>query len=235
MCLTPRSNLFLMTILLSLAAPAVACEKDAKASNPAENTATKAAPADEAEEGFVPLFDGKTLEGWQGATKSYMAVDGVLVCKKGGVLYTKKQFADFIYRFEFKLEPGGNNGVALRWPGKGNAAYTGMECQILDDDAPRYKNLHNWQRHGSLYGLVPSKTGHLKPTGQWNSEEIVCNGTKVKVTLNGAVILDTDLTTLTDKALDGHDHPGRLNKKGYLGFLGHGHRMEFRNIRIKEL
>jgi len=189
------------------------------------------------EEGFVSLFDGRSLDGWQGAMKGYAAKDGVLVCKKrgGGNLFTKKEYGDFIFRFEFKLEPGCNNGVALRSPLAGNPAYEAMECQILDDSAPRYQTLQKRQFHGSIYGGVPAKRGHLKPVGQWNEEEIVCQGSRVKVTLNGAVIVDADLATRGEKTPDGHPHPGLKRTKGHLGFLGHGHHVEFRNLRVKEL
>lgn len=188
---------------------------------------------EEVQQGFVRLFDGKTLDGWQGSVKGYTVDSGVMICKPGGSLYTKKEYADFVFRFEFKLPPGGNNGVGIRTPMGVNAAYGGMEIQILDDGHPRYKNLRPYQFHGSIYGVVPAKRGHLKPTGQWNSEEILCLGSHVKVNLNGVDIVDVDLSKI-DKTIDGRGHPGLHNKKGYIGFLGHGDPVEFRNIRIKE-
>lgn len=191
---------------------------------------------EEAAEGFQCLFDGKTLRGWQGAVKGYKAADGLLVCEKtgGGVLTTEKEYGDFIFRFDFKFEPGGNNGVGIRMPKAGNAAYVAMEIQILDDGHQKYKGwLKDYQRHGSIYGVVPAKTGFLKPAGEWNSEEILCKGRQVKITLNGHVIVDANLDQV--KPLDGQAHPGLKNTKGFIGFLGHGDRMDFRNIRIKEL
>jgi len=190
---------------------------------------------EEIKEGFVSLFDGKTLDGWQGATDGYVAEDGVLICKKGGNLMTAKEYADFIFRFEFKLQPGGNNGVGIRTPLGKNPAYYGMEIQILDDSTDRFGRLKPFQYHGSIYGVVPAKRGHQKPLGEWNSEEIMCHGSRVKVTLNGAVIVDADLNDIGEATMDGHAHPGLKRKKGYIGFLGHGSRVEFRNIRIKEL
>ncbi|MEA1951192.1 MAG: DUF1080 domain-containing protein [Planctomycetota bacterium] len=189
------------------------------------------------EEGFVSIFDGKTLNGWQGNLKGHAVEDGAIVCKKngGGQLYTKKEYANFVLRFEFKLQPGGNNGIALRAPIRGNAAYVGMESQVLDDTADVYKSLQPYQYHGSIYGIFPAKRGSLKPVGQWNREEIVCDGTKIKVTVNGKVIVEGDLDTVRTGTLDGKDHPGRFRKSGFVGFLGHGHRVEFRNLRIKEL
>ena len=189
----------------------------------------------EAADGFVSLFDGKTHEGWQGDTKGYPIEDGILICAPGGKLMTKNEYANFKFRFEFKLPPGGNNGVGIRAPFGGNSAYNGMEIQILDDGHKKYEGwLKDYQHHGSIYGVVPAKTGHLKPVGEWNSEEIMADGPHIKVTLNGHVIVDADLSKI-EKTMDGKEHPGLHNEKGCIGFLGHGDRVEFRNIRIKEL
>lgn len=199
--------------------------------------------AAEESNGFVPLFNGKNLDGWQGATDVYVVEDGKLICRKHGPgdqesthqnLFTKKEYADFILRFEFKLEPGANNGVAVRSPLDKHVATAGMEIQILDDTAERYKDLAPHQYHGSIYLLAPAKRGHLKPVGEWNSEEIAFQGRRAKITLNGTVIVDVDLDHLEyKKYLD--KNTGRTRDKGYIGFLGHGSRIEFRNILIKEL
>lgn len=189
---------------------------------------------DEAKQGFVSLFDGKSLDAWQGAVKGYSVEKGAMICKPGGNIYTKGQYADFIFRFEFKLPPGGNNGVGIRTPTKGDAAYVGMEIQILDDAHQRYKGIRPYQAHGSIYGVVPAKRGHLKPAGQWNTEEIMAKGGQIKITLNGVVIVDADISKI-DKTIDGRSHPGLHNQKGHIGFLGHGAPVEFRNVRIKRL
>ena len=190
------------------------------------------------EEGFYPLFDGKTLNGWQGGTDGYEVKDGVLMCKpKGsGNLYTDKEYANFVFRFEFKLTPGANNGVGIRAPKEGDAAFVGMEIQILDDGHPNYKGIKDYQAHGSVYGVIPAKRGFLKATGEWNSEEITVDGTHVKVVLNGETIVDGDIAEARDKgAMDGRPHPGLKRDKGFIAFCGHGAPLEFRNIRIKEL
>lgn len=175
--------------------------------------------ADEAADGFISLFDGKTLNGWQ-AVPGYAVEDGMLVCKKGGrQLFTERQFGDFVFRFEFRLEPGGNNGVNVR----------GQEIQILDDTAPKHRNLKPCQYHGSIYCCVPAKRGHSNPPGQWNQEEIYCKGSHWRVTLNGTVIVDADLAKVPGK-----EDLARQGK-GQLGFKGHGCRVEFRNLRIKPL
>jgi len=188
-------------------------------------------------EGFIPLFNGRDLTGWVGSTQGYVVEDGVLVClpEGGGLLRTEEQYSDFILRFEFRLTPNANNGVGLRFTA-GNPAYSGMEIQILDDSGDQYRNLQPYQYHGSIYGVVPSKRGHQKPVGEWNSEEIIANGRRITVILNGATIVDADLDqVLAQGPADHQDHPGLQNEKGYIGFLGHGSRVEFRNIRLKEL
>lgn len=190
------------------------------------------------EQGFVSLFNGKDLTGWVGATKGYAVENGVLVClpQGGGKLMTEKEYRDFRFRFEFKLPPGANNGVGIRAPLEGDAAYNGMEIQILDDTAERYRNLKPYQFHGSVYGVAPAKKGHLKPVGEWNAQEIIAKGRRVTVILNGVTIVDVDLDQVsTPRTLDGREHPGLKNEKGHIGFLGHGARIEFRNIRIQEL
>jgi hypothetical protein len=192
------------------------------------------------EAGFLPLFDGKTLNGWQllgGKGDGYGVKDGVLYCAKGGGgnLLSDREYADFIFRFEFKLEPGGNNGIALRAPlAAGSLAYLGMESQILDDTDPKYAKLKAAQYHGSIYLIAPARRGALRPVGQWNEEEIYCRGRHLRVTLNGKVIVDVNLNNVTDRETL-EKHPGMLRSKGHLGFLGHNDYVEFRNLRIKEL
>jgi len=199
----------------------------------AEEPAATGLSPEEAQQGFVSLFDGKTMEGWQGDTKGYVPEDGVMVCKPGGNVYTAKEYGDFIFRFEFKLTPNANNGVGIHTPMGCDAAYCGMEIQILDDSGSAYTGLHPYQYHGSIYGVVPVKRGHQKPVGEWNSEEIMCKGRQVKITLNGVVVVDANLDEVQPQ--DGRQHPGLKRTKGYIGFLGHGSHVEFRNIRIKEL
>lgn len=194
----------------------------------------------EKNEGFKVLFDGSSLHEWVGNKSAYIIEDGNLAVypKRGGNgnLYTKDQYADFVYRFEFKLTPGANNGVGLRAPLEGDAAYEGMEVQILDNDAEIYKNLQVYQYHGSVYGVIAAKRGYLKPVGEWNEEEIELIGNKIKVTLNGTVILEGDLAAASaNGTVDKRNHPGLKRTSGHIGFLGHGDTLFFRNIRIKDL
>jgi len=189
-------------------------------------------------EGFVPLFNGLDLSGWTGDVKGYAVEEGRLVCLEGGPgnLYTKEEFANFILRFEFKLSPGANNGLGIRAPLEGNAAYAGMELQILDNTADQYQNLKPYQYHGSVYGVVPAKRGSLKPVGQWNDQEVIALGRRIVVNLNGTTIVDADLDQASRSGtMDGGEHPGLARDRGHIGFLGHGSRVEFRNLRVKKL
>lgn len=190
--------------------------------------------------GFVKLFDGQTLNGWQlvgGHGAGYVVQNGVIVCPAdgGGNLMTDKPYSDFVFRFEFKLAKGGNNGVAIRAPLGTDAAYQGMEIQILDDRDEMYKDIKPWQAHGSVYGVVPAKRDVLKPVGEWNQEEISAIGRHIKVTVNGKVIVDTDLNQVTDPEILA-SHPGFLRDSGYVGFAGHGpSEVQFRNISIRDM
>ncbi len=195
--------------------------------------------AAETAEGFVPLFNGRDLEGWAGDVAGYVAVDGKLAVhheRKGGNLFTEKEYADFVLRFDFKLTPGANNGLGVRAPLEGDAAYAGMEIQILEDGSPLYWNLRPYQYHGSIYGVVPAKRGVLRPVGEWNSEEVTVRGRRVTVVVNGTAVVDADLDAATaGGTMDGRDHPGLARDRGHIGFLGHGSLVEFRNIRVREL
>ena len=191
------------------------------------------------EPAFTPLFNGKDLKGWMGATDQYCVENGLIVLPKGrgGKLLTEKEFDNFILKFEFRLTPGANNGLAIRAPLKGDAAYNAIELQILDNSSDRWPNLKPYQTHGSIYGVVPAKRGFLKPVGEWNNQEVRCDGTHIEVILNGHSILNADLDQVvaSGQTVDGQPHPGLKNKKGHLGFLGHGDRVAFRNIRIHPL
>ena len=191
------------------------------------------------ENGFHVLFNGTNLDQWEGNKVDYVVENGVLALhpenKGGGNLYTKKEYGDFEFRFEFKLTPGANNGVGIRTPVIGDAAYVGMEIQILDNDAEVYKDLHDYQYHGSVYGVIAAKRGFLKSTGEWNSEQIIAKGNRVKVILNGTTILDGDIREASENGTPDHkQHPGLKNKKGHIGFLWHESPLQFRNIRVKE-
>jgi hypothetical protein len=188
-------------------------------------------------EGFVSVFNGKDLTGWAGDVDNYETRDGSILCKpkKGGTLYTAEEYDDFVARVDFKLPPGGNNGLAIRYPGSGDSAYVGMcELQVLDAEYERTTKIDPRQVHGSAYGMAPAHRGYLRLTGQWNFEQVTVKGSTIKVELNGVTILDTDLSKITEYMANS-PHPGKDRTRGFFGFAGHNDPVEFRNISIKKL
>jgi hypothetical protein len=192
---------------------------------------------DDAAQGFQPIFNGRDLAGWTGAVENYEIRDDSIVCRpaKGGVLFTEEQYEDFVVRLEFKLPPGGNNGLAIRYPGNGRASYDGMtELQVIDNTAEKYAKLDPRQFHGSAYGMVPAHRGYLRPVGEWNYQEVTVRGSTITVELNGTIILDADLSQVTQYK-DDRPHPGKDNTRGHFGFAGHRDPVMFRNIAVKRL
>jgi hypothetical protein len=206
------------------------------------------------DDGFTPLFNGKDLTGWvygrrgeaaNRTGKGYQVENGVLFTtnEDGGNLYTEKEYADFVLRFDFKLTENANNGIGIRAPLEGDAAYAGIEIQVLDDSGSKYTSLRPAQYHGSIYQMVAAKRGFQKPVGEWNSQEITAKGLQITVKLNGTTIVDASLDDVKDEALLAKHRDlsrpegsrGIANTRGHIGLLGHGTRVEFRNIRIKEL
>src|SRR5205085_12550247 len=115
--------------------------------------------------------------------------------------HTGKEYADFVCRFDFKLTENANNGIGIRAPLEGDAAYVGIEIQVLDDGGSSYTSLQPYQYHGSIYGMVPPKRGFQKAVGEWNTEEITARGRRITVKLNGTVIVDADLDDVKDEEM----------------------------------
>lgn len=195
--------------------------------------------ASKGRDGFQSVFNGKDFSGWAGPVENYDIKDGTVICKpkKGGTIYTKDEYADFVARLEFKVPAGGNNGLAIRYPGNGDTAYVGMcELQVLDDNYEKATNskLDPRQVHGSAYGMAAAQRGYHRPVGEWNFQEVTVKGSKIKVELNGTVILDTDLSTVKD-FMANSPHPGKDRTSGHFGFAGHNDPVAFRNVSIKKL
>ncbi|OAV72377.1 hypothetical protein Barb7_03117 [Bacteroidales bacterium Barb7] len=192
---------------------------------------------EEQKAGFKLLFDGTNMYEWTGNTADYTMEDGTISLvpgrSSGGNLYTREEYGNFTFRFEFQLTPAANNGLGIRTPMEGDAAYVGMELQILDDGHPVYSDLEDYQYHGSVYGIIPAKRGLLKPVGEWNCQEVLADGDHIKITLNGEVITDGNIRDAVKNGTPDHkEHPGLFNTKGHIAFLGHGSPVKFRNIRI---
>jgi hypothetical protein len=190
------------------------------------------------EKQFESVFNGKDLSGWIGPVDDYEVKDGAIQCKpeRGGNLFTKDEFDNFVVRFEFRLPPGGNNGLALRAPvTQDQLAYAATEIQILDDAHPQYADLHDYQVHGSLYGMAPAARGYLRPVGEWNCEEVSLDGDQLKVCVNGFEVLNTNIAEVSKQPIDGKAHPGASRKSGHLALCGHNDPVAIRNIRVKRL
>ena len=216
----------------------------APGTNSPPNTLTQ-----EAAEGFTSLFDGKSLGGWQGATEHYLVEDGKLVSNFGdrafrgpgdGHLFTTREYDDFLLRFDFKIAPDANSGVLIRSPCEGWMPADGMEVQVCDHYSPIWRAITNSRPDfftGAIAGVAAPSLGYEKAPGQWNRMEIMCRGRRAKVTLNEAVVLDVDLDEAAKSTPDGKSYPGLKRAKGYIGLIGtlSQGRVEYRNIRIKEL
>jgi hypothetical protein len=189
------------------------------------------------ETGFVPLFDGESLAGWTPIGEkpgNWRVESGILVTKGDGKgwLSTNRSFRDFVLKLEYRTGPSGNSGVLIRAPHKGDPSFDGMEVQILDDEAPAYRELRPSQYTGSIYGVLPSKRGQVRPPGEWNSLLIRAEGPRITVELNGVVVVDGDVSTRPDVLAR---HPGVRRTAGFLGLQSHSEPVQFRNIRIMEI
>ena len=210
------------------------------------------------EPGFVSLFNGRDLSGWEGATDTYcVSPEGYLTCtQRDGVgesgaknLWTAKDYANFIIRFDVKLPPNANNGLGIRCKPNGWCSREGIEIQLLDDRGSDYTNpdgshkLEDVHYTGSIYGVVapkfrPDGDSYLNKPGEWNAVEVTAIGQKIKVVLNGTTIVDADISGYSDCGVNPPDairRPGLHNASGRLHWCGHGHNIFWRNIRIKEL
>jgi hypothetical protein len=187
-------------------------------------------------EGFTAIFNGKNLDGWKATGKAevWTAENGAIVCKGGGGgwLLTEKEYGDFEFRCEYRWDKkGGNSGVALRTPEKGDPAYVGMEIQLIDDEGWPGK-LETWQRTGAIYNVQSPKEAKNKPIGEWNAVKIICKGRKVTVIHNDVELVNANLD---DFKAHFEKHPGLKREAGRVGFQSYNIRVDFRNVWIKEL
>jgi hypothetical protein len=199
------------------------------------------ATARPAPSGFTPIFNGKDLTGWKatGKADAWAVEGGVIVCKSGGggYLLTEKEYGNFELRFEYKWsKAGGNSGVGLRTPFKGDPAYQGMEIQLIDDEGWEKVNkfkLAPHQHTGSIYDVQPAKQQANSPIGEWNKVRIVCKGRDVLIEQNGKELVKANLDDHKDRAEK--NHPGLKRAKGHLGFQSYNIRVEFKDVVVKEL
>jgi hypothetical protein len=183
------------------------------------------------EPGLTPLFNGRNLDGWEGVTSdasaSWKVENGAIVCtgKPGTWLRSRERYADFNLRFDYRLLPGGNSGIYLRVPPDGaHREGGGVEVQLLDDAAERYRNIEPGQYCGSIYKVVGAGRHVSRPAGEWNTMEINCRGTSYRVIHNGVVIVDANEKQFPELK--------ERFTQGYLGLQNHNEEVAFRNLRI---
>jgi len=194
--------------------------------------------AAEEEPGFVSRFDGHSLAGWtpiQSQPGNWRVEEGSLVTRGNGKgwLSSNRAFSDFVLKLEYQVGPSGNSGVLIRAPHRGDPSFDGLEIQILDDDAPAYRSLKPDQYTGSVYGVIAAKRGQTRPVGEWNVLVIHAEGSRIKVELNGALILDGDVSKHPEA---GPRHQaGVARSRGFLGLQSHGDPVKFRKIEVREI
>lgn len=182
--------------------------------------------------GHRALFNCEDMSGWEGAGqeagKCWKVEEGLLVCtgEKGPWLRSSQEFSDFNLRLEYRLNPGGNSGVYVRVPADGNhhGDGAGVEIQILDDKAARYKELKPYQFTGSVYAIAPAEKHVGRDAGQWNSLEVDVCGPSYRVIHNGSQIIAADASSFPELA--------RRRMQGFLGLQNHSEQVFYRNIRV---
>lgn len=190
--------------------------------------------ADKDKEGFVSMFNGKDLSGWNTEGNWVVEKDGTVALKprRGeegwqrfkSYIWSKKSYGDFVIDLEYKYEKAGNSGLFFRVGDMDSPVKTGMEVQILDT----YGNAKAITPHdsGGLIGAVGPTKNVTKPAGEWNRLTVTAKGNHLTVVLNGEQVIDVDLSTSKAK-----------NKplRGHLGFQDEAKLLWYRNVRIKEL
>ena len=188
-------------------------------------------------DGFVPLFNGKDLDGWEvreskpGDKDQWSFKDNILIAKPGGGwIGTKKMYGDFVLKLDWRIFQGGNSGVFIRVPdvkSKDSPSSLGFEIQILDDNDPKYKDLKAYQYCGGLYHFQGPSKKMFKGAGEWNSYQISCKGESIAVVFNGEKVIDADVSK--------NDISAKRPRRGFIGLQNHNSGVEFRNVMIKSL
>ena len=192
-------------------------------------------------EGFVPLYNGRDLTGWhveRGKLECWAATAEGISCVKngGGYLATDRQYGDFVLRLEYRIPPGGNSGVGLRFLPGAWPSTEAMEIQILDDPHPCYANLDNLHKNGSIYThAAPRVEFAARPAGEWNHMEIRCHGPRVVIHLNRTEIQNVNLDDFADSVGKGKMALAKRPRRGLIGLQSHGDRVDFRRLELKEL
>jgi hypothetical protein len=191
-------------------------------------------------EEFTKLYNGKDLAGWhvqEGKIESWKANGEMISCVApgGGFLTADKEYGDFELRLEYRIGPGGNSGVGIRYPRGKHPSTEGIEIQILDDASPKYKDLEASHRNGSIYTHVAPKAQAARPPGEWNQYVIRCQGPMIVIHLNGVEIQNANVDQYADSLGKGKTPLSARPRRGCIGLQSHGDQVDFRNIEIREL
>lgn len=209
--------------------------------------------AEEKEEGWQLLFDGTSTEGWRSydgtdfPAQGWEVNDGMLTVLAqggGGDIITDKKFSNFILKLEWRVQESGNSGIfyrAMEQPTQ-PIYWSAPEMQVLDNENHPDANqgVDGNRKAGSLYDLIPAKPQNAKAHGEWNSVKIVADGPNIEHWQNGEKVLEYELWTnewyemIRNSKFESHPEFGDA-RSGYIGLQDHGDRVDFRNIKIKEL
>ncbi len=200
----------------------------------------------EREEGFESLFDGRSLRSWRAfrgegpPATGWVVRDAAIVHEHGGGggdLVTLEEYADFDFRFSFRVAPGANSGVIWHVLETAEQTYmTGPEFQVLDDLASPPDGKHGV---GALYDLVPAEGKTVLPAGEWNEGRVVVHGGRVQHWLNGARVLDVPCAgpewEVMVQQSKFRDWPFARSGRGRIALQDHGDEVAFRNLRVRSL
>lgn len=199
--------------------------------------------------GWKPLFDGQSLKGWrlyrkQAAPESGWKVEDGILKKlpkvRGGDIVTEAKFDNFDLTWEWRIAPGGNNGLKYLVTEE-RASAPGHEYQLLDDTRHPDGKLGPKRQTASFYDVLPpSAVRTLKPVGEWNSSRVIVQSNHVEHWLNGAKVLEYELGSEVVRAAVANSKfksvPGFGTKiQGHIMLTDHGDECWFRNIKIREL
>lgn len=198
------------------------------------------------------LFNGKNTAGWHTYLKpdagaAWKVSNGTIeldpAAKDGrGDLVSNKEYENFELAFQWNISEEGNSGLIflVHEAPEYHATYeTGPEYQLLDDQKAEDNKKPN-HLAGSLYDLITPATKAVKPAGEWNESRIRLKNGHLTFWLNGKQVVETDLWTENWKTLlENSKFKGwkgfAAYHKGHIALQDHGHKISFRNIRIKEL
>jgi len=235
-----RAAVFCLCIVGRLLAPPARAQEPAAEVPPAGESAT--APR------YLPLFPKDFYEGWtfgnwadvgqpqQNDGAPWRLQDGILAgLDKRTWIFSGVDYGDFALRLEWKISPGGNAAVGVRFPPAGDPAYTGLAIQLVDHEKYFPNGSFPRQRTGAVYDALPPREAAEKAPGEWNAMEITCLESHLTVSLNGVVVQDVDLSAHDESPGEGRTPLAERPTSGAIGFQNVRGTVQFRNLEIATL